>query len=349
MSQITARVRFQRLNANFLSTVETLKLRYLRALAASPAMLAALLAAAVALAAPAQAGGGLIQTFVSGAGDDSNPCTVTAPCQTFAVAYTNTASGGVISALDRADYGPLTINGPITIDGNGLAAITTPSGGLGVGITIRSGPSDKIVLLGLKLDGAAAGGAGIEFISGGSLIVEDCFISGMLDAALIFISQLMSTPEKLVISNSHFNNNGGYGVEIGTGEGSSSTIVASIDRAEFLNNGGDGLFVSNIYGTAPVIVQVTDSIAAYNGISGFHVGGGPGSSSESLSLTRSLAFGNTNGVQADVSGTIWLSQSTLTRNTTGYNDGFGGVINSYGDNDIRDTNNTGTLTPVGKQ
>jgi hypothetical protein len=49
----------------------------------------------------------------------------------------------------------------------------------------------------------------------------------------------------------------------------------------FSNNVGDGLFVSNIYGTAPVIVQVTDSIAAYNGISGFHVGGGPGPSSES--------------------------------------------------------------------
>ena len=49
------------------------------------------------------------QTWVSGVGDDDNPCSRTAPCKTFAGAISRTAAGGVISALDPGDFGTVVI------------------------------------------------------------------------------------------------------------------------------------------------------------------------------------------------------------------------------------------------
>ncbi len=40
------------------------------------------------------------RTWVSGVGDDVNPCSRTAPCKTFAGAISKTAADGEINALD---------------------------------------------------------------------------------------------------------------------------------------------------------------------------------------------------------------------------------------------------------
>src|SRR5882762_1005645 len=59
------------------------------------------------------------RTWVSGVGDDANPCSRTAPCKTFAGAISKTAAGGEIDALDPGGYGTVTITKGITIDGGG--------------------------------------------------------------------------------------------------------------------------------------------------------------------------------------------------------------------------------------
>jgi hypothetical protein len=59
------------------------------------------------------------RTWVSGVGDDANPCSRTAPCKTFAGAISKTAPGGEIDALDPGGFGALTITNAITIDGGG--------------------------------------------------------------------------------------------------------------------------------------------------------------------------------------------------------------------------------------
>ena len=100
-----------------------------------------LLATALAIALPAQAAGSLTRTFVSSAGSDSNPCTISQPCATFATAYAATAAKGIVTALDPGKYGPLTIFGAVTIDGNGWASITAPAGGNG--ITINAGSTTR--------------------------------------------------------------------------------------------------------------------------------------------------------------------------------------------------------------
>ena len=62
------------------------------------------------------------RTWVSGMGDDANPCSRTAPCKTFAGAISKTAAGGEINVLDSGGFGAVTITKSITIDGAGALA-----------------------------------------------------------------------------------------------------------------------------------------------------------------------------------------------------------------------------------
>jgi hypothetical protein len=140
--------------------------------------------AAVLPAIPAQATS-LTRTFVSSAGSDSNPCSITQPCATFARAYSLTTASGIIAALDPGKYGPVTITGPVTINGYGWAAITGPASGNA--ITINANSSDKISLIGLEIDGAnAVNSIGIELNSGGSLTVRDSAIQNFTRYGILF-------------------------------------------------------------------------------------------------------------------------------------------------------------------
>src|ERR1700733_14289905 len=103
---------------------------------------ALLSATAIVASAPAFAqNGSLTRSFVSSSGADTNPCTITQPCATFAHAYTAVGANGIVAALDPGKYGPLTISGPVTIDGNGWASITAPANSLfNGGITVHAPP-----------------------------------------------------------------------------------------------------------------------------------------------------------------------------------------------------------------
>src|SRR5262249_47592150 len=74
------------------------------------------------------------RVWVSGVGDDVNPCSRTAPCKTFAAALSKVAAGGEIDALDAGDYGVVTISKSVTIDGGGALAsiLNTALGGVTV-------------------------------------------------------------------------------------------------------------------------------------------------------------------------------------------------------------------------
>jgi hypothetical protein len=121
------------------------------------------------------------RTWVSGVGDDLNPCSRTAPCKTFAGAIVKTVAGGEISVLDPGGFGTLIISKSITIDGTGmlsssLAAATT---GFTIRITEVKDPSISAVRLrGLSINGAGTGVNGINVITAGSVSVEDCVIDG---------------------------------------------------------------------------------------------------------------------------------------------------------------------------
>ncbi len=84
-----------------------------------------LLASAAVLFCPASISATTIaHTWVSGSGSDSNACTFASPCATFAGALTKTTAGGIITAKDAGDFGAVTINQSVTIDGNNTGSIT---------------------------------------------------------------------------------------------------------------------------------------------------------------------------------------------------------------------------------
>ena len=118
-------------------------------------ILAAAAAVAALAATPAQAQSN--RTFVSGNGDDGNPCTNTFPCRTFSFALTQTNAGGEITTMDAAGYGLVTIDKAISItnDGAGEAGIST--GSAVNGITVSAGVNDVVNLRGLTLIGNAVG------------------------------------------------------------------------------------------------------------------------------------------------------------------------------------------------
>ncbi len=120
------------------------------------------------------------RTWVSGLGDDANPCSRTAPCKTFPGAYSRTAVGGEIDVIDPGGFGAISIGHSITIDGGGgvMASILNTSGGNAV--NINAGASDDIILRNLTLTGvkdyAFPGGTGVQFNSGRQLSIEHCVI-----------------------------------------------------------------------------------------------------------------------------------------------------------------------------
>src|SRR5208282_3935113 len=89
------------------------------------------------------------RTWVSGVGDDANPCSRTAPCKTFAGAISKTATGGEIDALDPGGFGAVTITKSITVDGAaaGLAGVQVSGEN---GITVNA-PGATVTLRNLSI------------------------------------------------------------------------------------------------------------------------------------------------------------------------------------------------------
>jgi hypothetical protein len=120
------------------------------------------------------------RTWVSGVGDDANPCSRTAPCKTFAGAISKTAVGGVISALDSAGFGAVTITKSITLDGTGtqasILALSTN------GVVINAAGID-VVLRNIDITGtlpaAGCGGInGVNVLAASSVRLDGVAISG---------------------------------------------------------------------------------------------------------------------------------------------------------------------------
>src|SRR5215210_5708866 len=128
--------------------------------------------ALIALALPASAQA--TRTWVSGVGDDANPCSRTAPCKTFAGAISKTTAGGEINVIDPGGFGAITITKAITIDGGGTFASILASGT--TGINISAGANDVVTLRNLSINGGGTGIHGIRFLTGGALHIENCVI-----------------------------------------------------------------------------------------------------------------------------------------------------------------------------
>src|SRR5262249_51418881 len=121
---------------------------------------------------PALAHAQATRTWVSGVGADANPCSRTAPCQTWAGAFSKTANPGEIDALDPGGFGAVTLTHSITLDGtSGLAAVLVAGTN---GIVISAGAGDVVILRNLDINGLSSGLNGILILGAGDVRIENC-------------------------------------------------------------------------------------------------------------------------------------------------------------------------------
>jgi len=176
------------------------------------------------------ASGQASRTWVSGVGDDANPCSRTAPCKTFAGAISKTAAGGEIDALDPAGFGAVTITKAITIDGGGGQVASVLVSGTN-GIVVQAGASDVVILRNLRINGIGTGINGVRFLSGKSLFIENCNIFGFTTNGI----DIASSGGQVFVTNTSSDSNGQAGLSVQ----SSATTSVSIDNSHFdLNKNG---------------------------------------------------------------------------------------------------------------
>lgn len=179
-------------------------------------------------ATPAQA----TRTWVSGVGDDVNPCSRTAPCKTFAGAISKTARNGEISVLDPGGFGAVTITKSITIDGTGTFASTLGSSvnGITINITDASDVAKTVRLRGLTLNGTGSGLQGVKVIAASKVVIENTVIDGFTDGVAIAVVGAA----QIFIKNTVIRNNSGVGISVA----SAGNQVAISDVAIVFNGTG---------------------------------------------------------------------------------------------------------------
>ncbi|WP_435354555.1 hypothetical protein [Emticicia sp. SJ17W-69] len=252
------------------------------------------------------------RTWVSGVGDDVNPCSRTAPCKTFAGAISKTAAGGEISVLDPGGYGSITITKSITINGDGTLASILHSGVNG--IIINAGVNDIVVIRNISLNGAGTtiGTNAIRFIGGGQLHVLNCTMSGFSGKG---IDVNKTTAGILTVENTAFN-------------GPATTAT--------------GIYLTTTTGA----IQATLKNVSINGI-GTAI---EAANNSVVNIENAIISNNSVGVLAsDATAIIRLSNTNIFSNTTfGIGNGTGKVI-SFGNNNLAGNAADSPMQVIAKQ
>jgi hypothetical protein len=300
------------------------------------ALLGALFVAGLATA-PAQAQA--TRTWVSGVGDDANPCSRTAPCKTWPGAISKTAAGGEIDALDPGGFGTVTITKSITLDGGGgQVASILASPGIN-GVNVSAGGNDVIILRNLRINGAG-GTVGVAINSAGKVIIEKCDIFGFTAGAAVLVSVSTGTLH-LKVQETTLNNDGSGIISKPSG---GATVNASVERTHVDANSGAGMRVDGTAGGSSN-VAITDSSLSLNGSNGLNAVSGP-SGTVKVDLTRDVMANNGGAaLQSNNStggtATVTVGQSMLSNNATAWSIVSSGQLLSYGNNQVTGPAGTG--------
>lgn len=187
------------------------------------------------------------RTWVSGVGDDANPCSRTAPCKTFAGAISKTAAGGEINVLDPGGFGGVTITKSITIRSDSIEAGVLVSGTNA--IVINAASTDKIILDGLDFEGLGTGLNAVNIISARDVLIRNCLISGFNDATAgngVLVNG--TTSISLTVENTTFKDNR-VGIRV---QSSSGNGTARVYDSLILANGSAGISVTGVGNKAEI-------------------------------------------------------------------------------------------------
>ena len=168
------------------------------------------------------------RTWVSGVGDDVNPCSRTAPCKTFAGAISKTAARGEINCLDPAGFGAVTITKAITIDCEHTLGSILAAGTNGVVVNVQA--ADKVTLIGLRIEGFGTGLNGIRMVGAGSVDIFNSRIRGFTNNA---ISVAGAANAGVLVEDTTLSNSLG-GIEVNGAGGVSNAAV--LNRVTMIRN-----------------------------------------------------------------------------------------------------------------
>jgi len=267
------------------------------------------------------------RTWVSGVGDDVNPCSRTAPCKTWAGAISKTASGGIIDALDPGGFGAVTVTKPITLEGNGTLASILSSGVNGVIVNITSGTDRNVVLRNILIDGSGTtlGTNGVRFIAGDGLLIDGCSLKRFSGSAVDFENDLGTG--RLVIHNSVISQAAGNGVLVkplpaataarasiedsiislcGTGVRAEDKSDVTVYHSTVSNNTGAGVLSFSAAANGTVIV-VDHSETSHNGGAGLKTQG----ANAIMRVSDSVIVGNAIGLDHSLGGTLESYQNNV--------------------------------------
>jgi hypothetical protein len=253
------------------------------------------------------------RTWVSGVGNDADPCSRTAPCKTFAGAISKTAINGIINCIDSGAYGAVTITKSITIDCHEVFAsiLTNQDGPLGIVINVGADPKDPwrtVRLRNIDIEGVGTANTGISILSAAAVILEDMEITGFIKQG-INDTRAEAAGSLLTIKNSVLANNSGSGI---SANGQSNNLT--LDNVQSLKNA---------YGLAL-------------------------GKTNTATVARSVFSNNsTAGIETDPGGQLMLDSSLVSSNATGIASNGGAVAFTNSDIAFNGTAITGATTSFG--
>ena len=298
------------------------------------------------LLAPTAANAQATRTWISGVGDDANPCSRTAPCKTFAGAISKTAAAGEIDCLDPGGFGALTITKSIAIKCDYDAEAGVLVSGTN-GFVVQAASTDVVWISGIDFEGLGAAAQnlslnGIKIISAQQVTVQLCVLRGFTstngtDGNGIFLSNTGTT--KLYVHDTIMADNGLVGLEVKPSTGATALVGVTTSVA---TTNAAGMRANDTGNAASINMTIDDSAANGNVGAGINATGGTGTTQVML-LRDSIVNNGTGIVSNNANTTVRFGYSTISGNgiaTTGT-----GTVNSYGNNQING-NGTDTTPPT---
>jgi hypothetical protein len=267
------------------------------------------------------------RTWVSGVGDDANPCSRTAPCKTFAGAISKTAAGGIIDVLDPGGFGAVTITKAITIEGNADEGSVLVAGTNGIVVSAAS--TDVVTLRKLNFEGVGSGLTAIKINSAGAVHIESCTINGFTQNGINYGAS--NTPAELFIKGTSIHKCALAGIQLGT-TAATAVHIADSHISDCL---GGGISVG-----ANVTVVVNKTVCEGNSVAGFMTT----AATSKLYLVGCTATGNAVGIDS-TAGTITIAECSVLNNVgAGLKNSTGAKIESFSTNAVHGNTPDGAST-----
>ncbi|MBL0029025.1 MAG: right-handed parallel beta-helix repeat-containing protein [Rhodanobacteraceae bacterium] len=284
------------------------------------------------------------RTWVSGVGDDVNPCSRTAPCKTFAGAISKTAAGGEISVLDPGGYGTLTITKSITLQSDGdLGSILNANTS---GVIVNCAAACNVGLRNIRLNGAGTtiGTFGVRILAASKVTLEDVII----ETSDIGVEIATSAATQVSLLRTTIRNVADTADEAAIRVApTASSVVLTINDSQ-IDTLNRGVLVT---GAAEVYLRNTTlSGGLQDGLLLLPTVPSPGPViSVMVEGSRITDFGAA-GISASGGNTIVrVGDSTISGNSTGVITSNNAVVNSYGNNRIIGNVSNGSVSPTSMQ